>query len=274
VSGQNGVQFSSFRRANLIAFGLSLAMGLIGILGGLSAPMPLLFLFGALLAFFGARRWLDKSSEVNKFRDVRAKAEQNWNQAKTLWTERAGSKNFDEKKRSALSIKASIDNLPALRKTKLDQLRNSVRAAQLSRFLDGHEIEDAKLEGIGESRRRTLQAYSIETAADLMTNKVESVPGFGPKLCGKLYAWRRSLEGRFVFNPATGVDPRDIHKVEHEIHKERKRLEETARADHAELVQLHARILHNRNQLKGAVLSARNEFLQAEANYRAAGVGR
>ena len=261
----------SFRRANVFAFSVSLAMGAIGIFGGLSAPTPFLLLCAALITFFGARRWLDKSSDIYKFRDTKARAEQNWNNAKRLWLERTGTEAFEEKKQQVLGLKAAINYLPTLRATKLDQLRKSVRAAQLARFLDGFEIEKASLDGIGESRKRTLQSYSIETAADLLTDAVEFVPGFGPKLCGTLYAWRRSLESKFVFNPATGVDRRDIDKVELEIVKERKRLEQAVRTGHAELSQLHARILQTRSQLMSPVLAARSEFLQASANYKAAG---
>jgi DNA-binding helix-hairpin-helix protein with protein kinase domain len=261
----------SFRRANVIAFVVSLAMGAIGIFGGLSAPTPLLLLFAALVTFFGARRWLDKSSDIYKFRDSKVHAEQNWNNAKRLWLERTSAKDFDEKKQQILGLKVAFDHLPAFRTTKLDQLRKSVKAAQLARFLDGFEIDKANLDGIGESRKRTLQSYSIETAADLLTNAVEAVPGFGPKLCSTLYAWRQSLEARFVFNPATGIDRRDIDKVEQEVVKERRRLEQAARAGHAELSQLHARILQTRNQLMNPVLAARNEFLQASADYKAAG---
>jgi hypothetical protein len=62
----------SFKRANIIAFCAAFVIGAFGVFGGLSAPAPLLLLFAALLSFFGARRWLDKSSEVYKFKDAEA----------------------------------------------------------------------------------------------------------------------------------------------------------------------------------------------------------
>jgi hypothetical protein len=259
----------SFRRANVFAFGLALLIGGVGVFGGLSAPFPLVLLVAALLSFFGARRWLDKSSDVYKFRAAEASARETWARAQQQWAERTGPAAFDSKKEEILRVKAAFDYLPHLRTSKLDQLRKSVRQAQLSRYLDSFEIDKAKLDGIGEGRKRTLQSYGIETAADLIGKAVEAVPGFGPKLCGTLYAWRRSLEGRFVFNPATGVDRRDIDKVEQEIILERRKLEQAARSGYNDLQQLRDRVIHARTQLRGAAEAAYAAYLQADANYKA-----
>jgi len=123
----------SFRTANIIAFSVALTIGSIAIFGGLKSPAPLLLLFAALLSFFGARRWLDKSSDIYKFRSTQAAAETTWNQAKKQWTERCGSKAFDDKKQELLRVKQVLDRIPALRISKLDQLKTQVRQAQLVR---------------------------------------------------------------------------------------------------------------------------------------------
>jgi Protein of unknown function (DUF4236) len=200
----------SFRRANIIAFSVALTLGAAAIFGAFQGPVALVL--WALLSFFGARRWLDKSSDVYKFRGAQAAAEGTWDQARKQWTERCGSKAFDDKMQEVFRVRQSLDRIPALRISKLDQLRTHVRQAQLIRFLDKHRIEDAQLDGIGPGRKRTLQSYSVETAADLISPI--SVPGFGEVLKGTLYTWRQSIERRFVFNQATGVDPRDVEKVE------------------------------------------------------------
>jgi DNA-binding helix-hairpin-helix protein with protein kinase domain len=259
----------SFRRANVIAFTVAVALGSIAIFGGLESPAPLLLLFAALLSFFGARRWLDKSSDIYKFRSAQANAETTWNQAQKQWTERCGSKVFDDKKQELLRVRQSLDRIPALRISKLDQLKTQVRHAQLVRFLDKHKIEDAQLDGIGPGRKRALQSYGIETAADIISPI--SVPGFGAVLGGTLNAWRQSLERRFVFNPATGVDRRDVEKVEQDILKERRRLEQAARTGHSELSQLRNRIINTRTQMMEPVEAAYRAHLQATVDYKTVG---
>ncbi len=261
----------SYKRANVLALSLSLFIGSFAVFGGFGAPAPLLLLFGALLSFFGARKWLDKSSDIYKFRTEKAAAESNWNQAQKQWNERTGSQDFEKKKHQILSLRAQFDYLPTLRASKLNQLKESLRQSQLERFLDNFEIDRAQLDGIGNGRKRTLESYGIETAADLLTNKVQSVPGFGPKLCGTLFGWRRSLESRFVFNPSTGIDPRDIAKIEQDIIKQRRGLEQNLRDGFNELRQMHARILNARTQLRAPVESAYASYLQAAKNYEAAG---
>jgi DNA-binding helix-hairpin-helix protein with protein kinase domain len=259
----------SFRRANVIAFSVALALGAIAIFGGLQSPAPLLLLFAALLSFFGARRWFDNSSDIYKFRSAQTAAESTWDQARKQWTERCGSKPFDDKMQEVLRVRQTLDRIPILRTSRLDQLRTQVRQAQLVRFLDKHRIEDAQLDGIGPGRKRTLQSYGIETAADLISPI--SVPGFGAVLGGTLIAWRQSIERRFVFNPATGVDPRDVEKVEQDILTERRKLEQAARTGHSELSQLRARILTARTQMRGPVEAAYRAHLQATADYKAIG---
>jgi DNA-binding helix-hairpin-helix protein with protein kinase domain len=259
----------SFRRANLSALFLALVISAVALFGGFKAPAPFLILVAAVITFFGARRWLDKSSDVYKFRDAEVKTRETWLRAHQQWVERTGSKAFDDKKQEILRSKAAIDHLPTLRQSKLDSLRRSARQAQLARYLDGFEIDKAKLDGIGDGRKRTLQSYGIETAADLLNNAVESVPGFGPKLCGTLYSWRQSLEARFRFNPAVGIDRRDIDKIEHEVARERMRIEQAVRSGHEELRQLHGRIINARTQLRGPVEAAYAAYLQADENYKA-----
>jgi DNA-binding helix-hairpin-helix protein with protein kinase domain len=168
-----------------------------------------------------------------------------------------------------LRVRQSLDRIPSLRISRLDQLKKQVRQAQLVRFLDTFRIEDAQLDGIGAGRKRTLQSYGVETAADLMGPI--SVPGFGSVLTGTLNAWRQSLERSFVFNPATGVDRRDVEKVEQDILKEKRKLEQVARAGHNELSQLRNKILSTRTQMKGPVEAAYGAYSQAKADYKAVG---
>ncbi|MDA9474738.1 hypothetical protein XI03_09535 [Bradyrhizobium sp. CCBAU 65884] len=117
----------SFKRANILAFGFALLIGGFGVFGGLKAPAPLILLVAALLAFFGARRWLDRSSDVYKFRDAEAATKQNWLRAQQQWAERTGSATFDAKKQEVLKLRTAIDYLPQVRASKLDKLKKSVR---------------------------------------------------------------------------------------------------------------------------------------------------
>jgi DNA-binding helix-hairpin-helix protein with protein kinase domain len=170
-------------------------------------------------------------------------AERNFNRANTDWQSRAGSETFLAAKRKFGACRTDITEIPIKRNSALEQLRQSHRKLQLDRYLDRFEIEDAKIKGIGPGRKGTLASYGIETAEDLVPNRIGAVPGFGPNLIERLVRWRRSLEAKFVFDPTKTIDPRDIIKVEQQFQTLRLQAEAAAKLAHAEALQTHARVL-------------------------------
>lgn len=48
----------------------------------------------------------------------------------------------------------------------------------------------------------TLASYGIETVADIKSNVVRAVPGFGEAMTAKLLAWRKAHEDMFSYNSA------------------------------------------------------------------------
>ena len=55
---------------------------------------------------------------------------------------------------------------------------------QLSQFLDQKVIADHTIPKIGPGRTAILTSYGIETACDIVEDRVLDVPGFGPELTG------------------------------------------------------------------------------------------
>ena len=84
------------------------------------------------------------------------------------------------KKAELTALREEYGKLSAKLSQKLDALRRNQKDIQRRKFLDRFQIEDASIDGIGKGRKQTLASYGIETAADLLSQQVESVPGFGP----------------------------------------------------------------------------------------------
>jgi DNA-binding helix-hairpin-helix protein with protein kinase domain len=106
---------------------------------------------------------------------------------------------------------------PQERLRRLQALEANRRQAQLQAFLDRCRIDRARIKGIGDTKKATLQSYGIETAADIVGHKVLAVPGFGPVLLKRLQGWRAAQERRFVFDPSKGVDQASKIEVERQI---------------------------------------------------------
>jgi DNA-binding helix-hairpin-helix protein with protein kinase domain len=160
-----------------------------------------------------------------------------------------------------------LNDIPDKRLKALDELKQNQRQFQLNRFLDRFELEDAKIEGIGPGRKRTLESYGIETAEDIVPHRVGAVPGFGPKMIERLMKWRKSIEGKFVFDPKKANDPRDVAKIEQDILALRTKTEVAVKAAHAEALQAHARILAVRQAMRPQMNALQAAAAQARVDY-------
>jgi DNA-binding helix-hairpin-helix protein with protein kinase domain len=114
-----------------------------------------------------------------------------------------------------------------------------------------------------------LEAYGIETAADVNYGAVINVPGFGPALTQKVIAWKTRLEARFHMSATAGIDPRDVADLDGEIGQKKSQIELELRAGPNALQQCAAQILARRRALEGALSRAAEEFGQAKADLAA-----
>lgn len=184
------------------------------------------------------------------------------------WERDATAARFTAKLRELKSQQAQYEDLPALRQRKLQQLDAERQERQRQHFLDTFRLEHADVGGIGPGRVATLQSYGIETAADVARAAIEAVPGFGPALTGRLLDWRRSIEEQFNFNPAQGIDPREIARVEHEVAAERARLAQALQDGPAALQQIGQQARTLRASLLPRLEESSRAVAQAEADLR------
>lgn len=252
--------------ANLISW----AVGLVVFVGG-SYMLPALFwIFGVfgVMAYKVVLKQFSNAEHIERFRKILLDAEANFNRANYDWEQHAGEGTFPAAKQKFYTLKSELAEIPAKRLRALDILRQNQRKLQLDRYLDRFEIEDANINGIGPGRKRTLESYGIETAEDVNPYRLKAVPGFGPKMIERLMKWRRSLEIKFVFDPAKAIDPRDLAKVEQDILTLRTQTEVAAKAAYAAAMQAHARVLAVRqggmrrqmDALQALVAQARADF--------------
>ncbi len=209
-----------------------------------------------------------RADEVDRFRKAMSDADANFNRVEADWRSRAGEGAFDDAKRKFIDLKNEVSQIPVKRNRALDQLKQSQRKLQLDRFLDKFELENARIEGIGPGRKRTLESYGIETAEDIAPHRINAVPGFGPKMVERLMKWRRSIEAKFVFDPAKTIDPQDIAKVEQDILALRTKAETEAKAAHVAAMQAHARITAIRQTMRPQLNALRATLAQAQEDYQ------
>lgn len=252
-----------------VASPIALVLGAGAFLAGTMIIPQLFFIWSiiAVVAYNTALKALGKTEEVRRFNVAMNSADANFKQAEADWRNRAGDQAFEEAKQKFNKLKNELAQIPARRNRALDQLKQSHRKLQLDRFLNRFDLEDAKIEGIGPGRKRTLESYGIETAEDILSHRISAVPGFGPKMIDRLLKWRRSIEAKFVFDPAKAIDPRDIAKVEQDILLLRSKTENLAKEAHGEAMQAHARITAIRQTVRPQLDALQAALAQARADY-------
>jgi DNA-binding helix-hairpin-helix protein with protein kinase domain len=94
-----------------------------------------------------------------------------------------------------------IVEIPAQARQVLADFDKHASEQQRQRYLSSCFIDRASIPGLGSARKRTLQAYGIETAASIEPNRIMSIRGFGSGLTTELVSWRDDCIRQFRFNP-------------------------------------------------------------------------
>jgi DNA-binding helix-hairpin-helix protein with protein kinase domain len=213
--------------------------------------------------------FLRKNAGNAELRQAALRAREQWSAIERRWASEAGTDAFAQRRLALDKLKADFDRLPHERLRRLQDLETNREGAQLAAFLDRCPLDAAPIKGVGEAKIAMLQSYGIETAADIVDERVLAVPGFGPIFLKRLKAWRRHHEARFVFNPKKGVSPTDRATVEQRMLTERTRLERALTEGVAQLAAFSKEVLARRAALEREARSAAEALLRAEADLRA-----
>jgi DNA-binding helix-hairpin-helix protein with protein kinase domain len=228
-------------------------------------PRVLIGAFATAMAILLMKDAKNKTESARRQKATKAQ----WAIANEEWLKKAGDQSFVAKKAQLADLRREWEGLSMRKAALLQSLKNNQRQVQLDRYLDQFEISSAKIENIGPGRKQTLESFNVETALDVTPRNLQNVPGFGPKLQQKLFAWRRALESSFFYDPAKGPDPRDIQKIDTNIRATKVSLEERLNRGLAELRQASAQINASRQHMRARVEQALTEMVQAEADYKA-----
>jgi hypothetical protein len=193
-----------------------------------------------------------------------------WQNLQSNWTTYTSAKDFDELFVHLQNLRSQHDGIPQKRLQALHHLEANRYKLQLDAYLDSRRISHARIKGIGDARKATLQSYGIETAADVTEHRVLSVPGFGPVAAKNLRQWRDQQERRFRFDPHKGVDQAAKSKVERDILTERIEVERKLNEALSKLTVSSNNILMRRRTLLAQAEQAAADAAQAEADLRVA----
>jgi DNA-binding helix-hairpin-helix protein with protein kinase domain len=163
---------------------------------------------------------------------------------------------FDGKKLGLTNMRNRHNELAGEYATERQRLHVCAREMQLKQFLQQKFISDDKISKIGPGRTATLSSYGIETAFDVVEDKIVQVPGFKEELTRRLIQWRRTMESQFAFNAAAGIPVHEQQALDATFAQARQQVE--------------ALLLAGERDLKGFALSAENELRQLSEHIKSA----
>jgi hypothetical protein len=265
---------TAIRNRTLALKVMSPALVLGGIVAFVAAPaLWWLWLLCAGGAYALVER-LPQSQDVTPFAAAVLIAECNYKKACNRYTTFSRSNlgatgAFAKKKKQLEALHAEWNSLPGRRAARLQELERDRFKQQLEQYLENFFIEHATIAGIGPGRKATLESYGIETAADVDSQRIVAVPGFGPAMAEKLMDWRRETERGFRFDPSNGIDPQKIVAVDRDIATQKRKIEQDLIAGSNELAQIKRHTEQQGLRLRGEAETALAALAQARTDQRA-----
>jgi DNA-binding helix-hairpin-helix protein with protein kinase domain len=244
-------------------------LGLLLIVGGMAllpGGMMLVGLGVAVAIFVAATAKSGRQTWASAYRIAKteqARAAENLEQANRFPAHTAA-------RAAAAQASQSWNDLPRLQAEKHRQLERNKRQVQLQKFLQGKLLKSASITGIGPGRVAMLSAYGIDTADDIVTERVAQVPQFGPVLTDRLVGWRQNMERAFVYDPSRPLPREAVDRVEKDIEDAQRRVVEDLRRALSNLKAVNANESATAKAAAQLMGEATRALRQAEADFIAA----
>lgn len=247
-------------------WGTGILIGLSIFLLGVVYQASYFLLWGALAWAMG--KWIIGRGTVDSrpLFEARARAKARYDDLTARRTRDEGAAQFQAKLSELRSARDEWQQLGQTRQREYNSLVANRQKTQLHAFLDRHQIERAKIPGVGAAKKTMLASFNIETAADISYNAVMQVPGFGPALTQRLLGWKQTIQAKFHFDPTKAVDPKLVADLDRRMAIKRADIENVLLNGRRDLIGLRATVLARRQSVESALKEAVASYVQAEAD--------
>ncbi len=266
----SALQFKQRRALHrLYALMLSAAPIPIAIFVSLPPAARLLFLAAAVGLYYVARTLVRLSNDTTGFADRARMDLEHFEKVRDEWQSTAGPGRFDAKRTELERLRVRWEESRDVQRRKQQEQHDHKQAAALTRFLDRFDIEAGGVSGLSPSRVPLLESFGIETAADIVAEKLDGVPKLDRKMRDALTGWREGLEARFRQDAPDSAAPLDEETIEREALAERMRIEAALRAGLHDLQEIQKQALFARVSMKARTEEAHRAYLQSAADLKA-----
>lgn len=208
------IQAKQVRFKGRSVIGVALIAAGVGLL--LAAPeawLVSLFLAGFGLSNIGSKGTAPAIDGTRFLREL-LDAQYQWHREIEAWRHRVGHSNLLSLKDELRGAHQGFISAKEEENRKISKYKTERYERQRNEYLENFDVARAGIKGIGPAKIAVLSSFGIGTAADVSISRLQAVPGFGEALIGKLVAWRREHETRFVYDASPNdVDRRELARI-------------------------------------------------------------
>lgn len=154
------------------------------------------------------------SIDASRFRSAYVEAQAQWYREVEGWRQRVGHADASQLVEGLRTTRQRYLEAKDEKRRLTESYKSRRRELQLSNYLEGFDLARARIKGIGQAKLAVLSSYGIDTAADVSTTRLQTVPGFGEALIGRLVEWRDRHAARFVYNASTNdADRQEMARI-------------------------------------------------------------
>lgn len=241
----------------------------IAIVVNLPAIGRILFLLAAVGLYYVARTLVRLSNDTSLFADKARLDREHLEKVRDEWQAKAGPSRFDAKRAELNKLRLRWDESRDIARRVQQELQDQKRSAALERFLDGFDIEASAVPGLSTNRIPMLASFGVETAADVVMEKLDNVPKIDRAVRDALVAWRGALEAQFRQDASSRPKSLDEELIVREALAEQMRIEAALRTGLQDLQEIQKQALFARISMKAKVEEAQRAYLQSATDLKA-----
>ena len=205
-------------------------------------------------------------AELERETQELAACEDKLRRLETQWAELCGEAPFATRQKKLVEARAAFAGLTALEEGEWEEVTSRYREKKLRPYLEGFELEFARIPGLGPAELGRLASRGITTAAHITPEALMALRGIDLDLVKALLLYKGVATRAFRFDPVIGIPGRERKALADRQARRRAELVKTLQSGALELAEVRRQTLGWRDVLGRALAEQRRRLGELRAH--------
>ena len=192
--------------------------------------------------------------------------EANLRRLESQWAELCGEGPFAARRRRLQEARAALVGLKAIEEAEWEEVTSRYRDKKLAPYLEGFELEFARIPGLGPAELGRLASRGITTAAHITPEALMALRGIDLDLVKALLLYKGVATRAFRFDPVIGIPGRERKALADRQARRRAELVKTLQSGALELAEVRRQTLAWRDVLGRALVEQGQRLAELRAH--------